>query len=128
MAVPQPTLAKSLSDAELLARYQERCRRLNEALEAERAKTSKLRRYISRLNVKPETALQAQQNLTGLQILVSDQNKLIGQLYNENQSLRKLAAVKETLNQQLNIANEKLKTRIIQLRRQVREFMANHNT
>lgn len=126
MAAPQIQSAiapQTLSDAELLAKYQERCRRLNAALEAERAKTSKLRRYIARLNVKPDS-LPSTNELANLQALVADQNKLLDQIYNENQVLREQLTAKTTLCQQLTAGNEKLKGRIIQLRRQVLDFMA----
>lgn len=113
---------QSVSDAQLLAKFQERCRHLNEALEAERAKTSKLRRYISRLNTKPAPPAEYQQEQPGLQSLVSEQAKLIEQLYSDNQALQQLANSRSTQNQQLVTANEKLKARIIELRRQVREY------
>jgi len=116
-ATPQP-----LSDAQLLAKFQQRCRHLNEALEAERAKTSKLRRYISRLNTKAAPPAEFHQEQPGLQNLVSEQAKLIEQLYAENQSLQELNKNRSQQNHLLVIANEKLKARIIELRRQVREY------
>lgn len=122
MAAEQTSSVTTLSDAQLLAKFQERCRRLNEALEAERAKTSKLRRYISRLNTKPVPPAEYQQEQSGLQSLVSEQAKLIEQLYSDNQTLQELAKNRSTQNQQLVTANEKLKARIIELRRQVREY------
>lgn len=116
------TTPQNLSDAQLLAKFQQRCRHLNEALEAERAKTSKLRRYISSLNAKAPPPVEIVQEQSGLQILVSEQAKLIEQLYAENQSLQEVANTRTTQNQQLLTANEKLKARIIELRRQVRQY------
>jgi phage shock protein A len=110
------------TDAQLLAKFQERCRHLNEALEAERAKTSKLRRYISRLNTKSAPPTEIQHEQPGLQSLISEQAKLIEQLYSDNQALQDIAKTRSTQNQQLITANEKLKARIIELRRQVREY------
>ncbi len=113
---------QSLSEAQLLAKFQQRCRHLNEALEAERVKTSKLRRYISHLNTKAAPPAEYHQEQPGLQSLVSEQAKLIEQLYAENQQLQEVAKTRTTQNQQLLTANEKLKARIIELRRQVREY------
>jgi len=121
--------SQSLSDAQLLAKFQQRCRHLNEALEAERAKTSKLRRYISHLNAKAVPPAEYHQEQPGLQSLVSEQAKLIEQLYAENQQLhtqnqqlQEVAKTRSTQNQQLLTANEKLKACIIGLRRQIREY------
>lgn len=125
MPAPQTstiTAPQALSDTELLAKFQQRCRHLNDALEAERAKTSKLRRYISHLNTKAAPPAEYHQEQPGLQALASEQAKLIEQLYAENQSLQEIARTRNTQNQQLLTANEKLKARIIELRRQVREY------
>lgn len=116
------TVTTQSSDAQMLAKFQERCRHLNEALEAERAKTSKLRRYISRLNTKSAPPAEIHQDQPGLQALVSEQAKLIEQLYSDNQALQGIAKTRSSQNQQLVTANEKLKARIIELRRQVREY------
>jgi hypothetical protein len=120
---------QNLSDAQLLAKFQQRCRHLNEALEAERAKTSKLRRYISQLNAKAAPPAEYHQEQPGLQSLVSEQAKLIEQLYAENQQLhaqnqqlQEVTKARTTQNQQLLTANEKLKACIIGLRRQIREY------
>lgn len=125
----QVTPQQNLSDAQLLAKFQQRCRHLNEALEAERAKTSKLRRYISHLNTKAAPPAEYHQEQPGLQSLVSEQAKLIEQLYAENQQLhtqnqqlQEVTKARTTQNQQLLTANEKLKACIIGLRRQVREY------
>lgn len=123
MAAEQTSTVTTLSsDAQMLAKFQERCRHLNAALEAERAKTSKLRRYISHLNTKAAPPAEYQQEQPGLQTLVSEQAKLIEQLYADNQALQDIAKMRSTHNQQLMTANEKLKARIIELRRQVREY------
>lgn len=121
-AEPISTVTTQSSDAQMLAKFQERCRHLNEALEAERTKTSKLRRYISRLNTKSAPLTDIQPEQPGLQSLVSEQAKLIEQLYSDNQTLLEAAKTRTTQNQQLVTANEKLKARIIELRRQVREY------
>lgn len=116
------TITTPSSDAQMLVKFQERCRHLNAALEAERAKTSKLRRYISHLNTKTAPPAEYQQEQPGLQSLVSEQAKLIEQLYADNQALQDISKARSTQNQQLITANEKLKARIIELRRQVREY------
>lgn len=116
------TITEHSSASQLLAKFQERCRHLNEALEAERAKTSKLRRYISRLNSKPTPLADLQPEQPELQSLIAEQAKLIEQLYLDNQALQATAKTREEQNQQLVTANEKLKARIIELRRQVREY------
>ena len=121
-AEPTSTATTLSSDAQMLAKFQERCRHLNAALEAERAKTSKLRRYISHLNSKSTPPAEYQPEQPGLQSLISEQAKLIEQLYSDNQALQELAKTRSAQNQQLVTANEKLKARIIELRRQVREY------
>lgn len=122
-AEPICTATAQSSDAQMLVKFQERCYRLNEALEAERAKTSKLRRYISRLNTKPAPHFaDIQPEQPELQSLITEQAKLIEQLYRDNQALQVAAKNRSAQNEQLVTANEKLKARIIELRRQVREY------
>lgn len=130
-APAQPKTAQPAAQGEL-QKLREYCLRLNQALEAERAKASKLRQYIARLNSsrtqsEPAPAA-AQQNLdTAMQSLVNDQSRLLEQLYAENQQQhvanqkqRSAMADMEQKLQQLLTANDKLKARNIELRRQLK--------
>lgn len=115
-----------------LQKLREYCRRLNQALEAERAKTSKLRQYIARFNstrVQTEIAAPAAppHTDTALQSLIEDQTRLLEQLYSENQlqhsenqKQRSLLSDLEHKIQQLLVANDKLKARNIELRRKLK--------
>jgi|GEM_PF-4160680 chromosome segregation ATPase len=115
-----------------LQKMREYCLRLNEALEAERAKSSKLRQYIARLNsARPQTtketpappvALKA--NDSSIQTLVEDQTRLLEQLYSENQKQRSELTELENRVQQLLTANDKLKARNIELRRQLKPLQS----
>lgn len=112
-----------------LQKLRDYCLRLNQALEAERAKSSKLRQYIARLNTtrsQPEPAL-SQTPDPALQSLVEDQTRLLERLYSENQQQlaenQKQRSVMSDLEhkiQQLLIANDKLKARNIELRRKLK--------
>ena len=106
-----------------LAKLRQQCLRLNQALEAERAKTSKLRNFIGRLNsarAQPTAPTAAAPAPAGLEALVTDQNRLIEQLYAENQKNQAALTEMATRNQQLLTANDKLKARNIDLRRQLK--------
>ena len=105
-----------------LFRLREHCRKLHQALEVERAKTSKLRNFISRLNnarIRPVPAA-PEQSEKSLQALVQDQTRLIEQLYAENQQYQGNIKDLTGRNQQLMTANDKLKARNIDLRWRLR--------
>jgi hypothetical protein len=124
----QPKTSQPSAAQSELQKLREYCLRLNQALEAERAKSSKLRQYIARLNsarAQPEPAPQTLD--TALQSLVNDQTRLLEQLYAENQQQhaerqkqRSALADMEHKIQQLQTANDKLKARNIDLRRQLK--------
>lgn len=129
---PQQTNSSQPSAAQgELQKLREYCRRLNQALEVERAKASKLRQYIARFNSTrsvPEATPSAPQNTdAALQSLIEDQTRLLEQLYSENQQQhsenqkqRSLLNDLENKIQQLLVANDKLKARNIELRRKLK--------
>jgi hypothetical protein len=126
--VPNPLQADSSQPSTApseLQKLREYCRRLNQALEVERAKSSKLRQYIARLNstrVQPDPipAAAPQNTDAALQTLVDDQTRLLEQLYFENQKQGSVLTDLENKIQQLLIANDKLKARNIELRRKLK--------
>lgn len=131
--VPNPNKSHSSFAQNELQKLREYCLRLNQALEVERAKSSKLRQYIARLNgtraqqPTPPTPAAPQHTDTALQSLVEDQTRLLEQLYSENQKQysenQKQGLVLSDLEhkiQQLIVANDKLKARNIELRRKLR--------
>lgn len=93
--------------------------RLKEALEHERAKSSKLRRYIARVTQAQNAPTEKPIATTaiGMQQLVKQQAALLDQLYVENSQQQEAIDRMSKLNKQLLRANDKLRQSLIDLKR-----------
>lgn len=105
--------------------------KLQQELDTERARTSKLRRYIAGLNHSSKAPSHQQEDATlhfasavGLRKLTEQQGQLLDKLYSEcTQQQAEIERVTK-LNKQLLVANEKLRHSMLTLKKRAREKCA----
>lgn len=111
-------------------RWEKMCaenQKLKEDLATERARTSKLRRYIAGLNQTSKTTATSEREppsrfvtAIGLQKLVEHQGELLEQLYQENAEQQSQLARVDKLNRQLLTANDKLRRSLLAVKKQTK--------
>ncbi len=122
--IPSAQRQVSRAEYEMLARNY---KKLRESLELEKAKSSKLRRYIARLNQTPKPAANTSamdkakaESAASMQNLVKEQGELLEKLYRENQEQQAALERVTGLNQHLLVANEKLRSMLLTLKRKLK--------